>query len=78
MTVTELQALFETQLAAGANRLYFMKQQTQTETGQITVSVESHDTTQASFDDLLASLNTYTLDHVVGHDNWPLFLKDSK
>lgn len=72
MTATELQALFETQLAQGSKKLFYLRQDTAD-----TMSVLRHDTETGSFDDLLLSLQGYTHHESVGESQWPRFIKET-
>lgn len=78
MTATQLQELFETQLATGAKKLFYMTVQPGSEVGQLTASILKHDTELGTFDDLLTSLSGYTYQETVGNANWPRFVKDTQ
>lgn len=75
MTVTELQELFKLQLDAGAKKVFYMTIQGGPDMHQMTGSILKHDTETASFDDLLASLNGYAFEELVGNAKWPRFRK---
>lgn len=70
MTATELKDLFESQLASGTEKVYYMTQD------GASASVLSHDIRQASWEDLLVSLAGYTYETTDTGSRVPRWKKD--
>ena len=73
MTSTDLENLFRAQLNKGAVKVFYMKQQDNSDT----ISVLSHDTAASTFNDLLTSLVGFKYSRLVSERNWPVFIKET-